>query len=135
MEEVDLQSDREKLERYQAGGLMGQLIAIQLHLEDIHKGKDLAFCKSCMKNKHLLGISVLASECLDVCRPEKLWKDLAKWADDFREKKVNSEYLSKENPKTLELRNQARTFRKQLEQIAEGNIAPETESPRQKHVR
>lgn len=135
MGEVDLEKDREKLERYQAGGLMGQLIAIQLHLEDIHKGKDLAFCKSCMKNKHLLGISVLASECLDVCRPENLWKELAKWADDFRDKKVNSQYLGKENPKTLELRNEARAFRKQLEQIAEGNIAPENESRGHKHVR
>lgn len=135
MEEIDLQRDREKLERYQAGGLMGQLYVVQLHLEDIYKGEALALCKSCMKNKHLLGISVLASECFDVCRPEKLWQEVAEWAEEFRQNKINLQYMSKKNPKTLELRNQARSFRKQFERIVEGEILPESESQSQEHVR
>lgn len=117
MQEVDLTKDIDKLTYYQAQGLLGQLVLLQQHLEDIYDGVEVALCISCLENKHLLLIKGLAMECVGVCKPGAKWKDLADWAEDFRENKVNQNYLGKRNEKTLELKNQARDFRKQVEGV------------------
>jgi len=117
MAQVDLEKDLEKLERYEAESLIGQLGVVQLHLEDVYSGKEPALCIDCMENKHLPIIEVLATECLGICSTDSLWEEITKWARDFKENKLNSQYIGKGNKQTLELRNQARNFRKKLGEI------------------
>lgn len=113
----DLDSDINELERYQADSLIGQLGVIQLHLEDVYSGKEPALCLDCLQNKHLPTIEVLATECLGICRTGSLWREIAKWARDFKNNKLNSQYIGLQKKETLELRNEARNFRKRLGEI------------------
>lgn len=101
MPEVELEKDIDKLERYQAESLIGQLGALELHLQDISEGKEAGFCKSCVEQKHVPLIKTLASECLS-CQGV-VWSQLSQWASDFN--------LS-EGP--LALAREARDFRKKL---------------------
>lgn len=116
-ENVNLQEDDEKLEKYQAESIIGQLGVVQLHLEDMYSGKEAALCISCLENKHLPTIEVLANECLGICRIQPLWKNIAHFARDLRENKLTTEYIGKNNDETMKLRNQARDFRKKLGEL------------------
>jgi len=116
MEKVDLTKDLQALEYYQADALIDELIVLELHFLHIYEGRLVAFCISCLE-KHLRAVRKLSGECEEGrCRPEKLWQDIDEWASNLLQ---NKEYLKlkKGSPLAQELSQQARDFRKKLEEI------------------
>jgi len=116
MEKVNLTKDLQALEYYQADALIDELIVLELHFLHIYEGRLVAFCISCLE-KHLRAVRKLSGECEEGrCKPEKLWQDIDEWASNLLQ---NKEYLElkKGSPLAQELSQQARDFRKKLEEI------------------
>jgi len=78
---MDLEKDTVELEKYQREKLVEQLAGLELHLEDIGAGKKVDFCRSCVLEKHVPAIRLLASECVG-CRGD-IWRKIAAWASGF----------------------------------------------------
>ena len=125
MKQVDLTKDLEKLEYYQADGLIDELLALEDHFSKIYQGNLVAFCISCLE-KHFRLARKLSSECQGgKCRPEKLWDNINKWAGDILSAK---EYmtLEKGDKRAKRWSQEARDFRKELEEvIAKYEMNPE----------
>jgi len=118
MEEVDLTKDLELLEYHQADELLEQLILIQLHFQRIYEGKLISLCMNCLDKKHFIAVRGLTRECIAAgCRPKPLWEEMNSWANDILKNKINSEWLGKKNPKTKQLYEEARNYRKKVEEI------------------
>jgi len=117
---IDLEKDLDMLELYTAFMTKRNLLLLADHYENIYEGRFIAYCKSCIE-KHLELLQHYPSECLEGgCRPEELWRDIAEWATKAGE---YTDRLGKKDKKTLELSQEARLFRKKVEEIMNNAIA------------
>ena len=111
---INLEEDLKMLELYTADMIAGNLDLLADHYENIYKGKYIAYCIECIR-KHLRKLSHYAAECIEgSCRPQTVWKKVAQWAT---EAEPYTDKLGKDDSKTLELSQEARLLRKEMEKI------------------
>jgi len=87
-----------------------QLALLEEHLKEFSQGEEEVFCLDC-ELKHLLLLNGYVSECIGFqCKPEGLIKDIKEWALNLSDK-----LMELKRKEVMEITNQARDFRKQIE--------------------
>lgn len=96
-----------KVQEYTLNEILENIVLTEEHIKDYLKAPS-AFCAECLF-KHALLIAGLAKEGVGFFPGDKIWTEVAQWADAMR-KNINS--LNPENAKKWQ--NEGREFRKKI---------------------